>query len=150
MSKTLFSKRLSKELRDLNTNPLEGVSIEEAEDFKRWRLRVLGAPGTLYEGEQFRLEFRFTPSYPLESPEVLFVRPDIPIHPQVYSNGHICLNILYKDWSPVQTVAQVCLSIQSMLSSCTKKELPPDNDLYVKSAQSSPKKTAWAFHDDTV
>ncbi|CAO3649600.1 unnamed protein product [Cunninghamella blakesleeana] len=82
--------------------------------------------------EEFKLEFRFSPSYPLESPEV-------------YSNGHICLNILYKDWSPVQTVAQVCLSIQSMLSSCTKKELPPDNDLYIKSAHHSPKKTAWAF-----
>ncbi|KAI8100010.1 ubiquitin-conjugating enzyme/RWD-like protein [Halteromyces radiatus] len=141
MAKTLFSKRLSKELRDLNTNPLEGVYIDEADDFTRWRLRIVGAPGTIYENEEFKLEFRFTPSYPLESPEVLFIRPYVP----VYSNGHICLNILYKDWSPVQTVAQVCLSIQSMLSSCTKKELPPDNDLYIRSAHASPKKTAWAF-----
>ncbi|KAI9280580.1 ubiquitin-conjugating enzyme/RWD-like protein [Umbelopsis sp. AD052] len=119
-----------------------------------WIILIVGAPGTLYEGEHFKLEFHFTPSYPLESPEVLFIKPFVPIHPQfppfqqIYSNGHICLNILYRDWSPVQTVAQVCLSIQSMLSSCTKKasiELPPDNDLYVKNAKSSPKKTSWAF-----
>ncbi|KAI8139577.1 ubiquitin-conjugating enzyme/RWD-like protein [Fennellomyces sp. T-0311] len=150
MAKPLFTKRLTKELRDLATNPPEGVTIEDANDFKRWQLRIKGALGTLYEGEEFGLEFRFSPSYPLESPEVMFVRPRVPIHPQIYSNGHICLNILYKDWSPVQTVAHVCLSIQSMLSSCTKKELPPDNDLYIKSAHSSPKKTAWAFHDENV
>ncbi|KAI7875944.1 ubiquitin-conjugating enzyme [Lichtheimia hyalospora FSU 10163] len=150
MARPLYSKRLSKELRDLAANPPEGVSVEDANDFKRWKLRICGAPGTLYEGEEFDLEFRFTPEYPLESPEVLFVQPRVPIHPQIYSNGHICLNILYKDWSPVQTVAQVCLSIQSMLSSCAKKERPPDNDLYVKSAHASPKKTAWAFHDESV
>ncbi|CAO3653684.1 unnamed protein product [Cunninghamella echinulata] len=102
-------------------------------------IKLFGAPGTIYENEEFKLEFRFSPSYPLESPEIYSSSST------VYSNGHICLNILYKDWSPVQTVAQVCLSILSMLSSCTKKELPPDNDLYIKSAHSSPKKTAWAF-----
>ncbi|CAO3593835.1 unnamed protein product [Absidia cylindrospora] len=83
MAKSLFTKRLSKELRDLNTNPIEGVLIEEADDFKKWRLQLTGAPGTIYENEEFKLEFRFTPSYPLESPEVLFIRPYIPIHPHV-------------------------------------------------------------------
>ncbi|KAI7868528.1 ubiquitin-conjugating enzyme/RWD-like protein, partial [Spinellus fusiger] len=111
-----------------------------------WRLWIKGAPNTLYETLMMNSsQFRFSPSYPLESPEVLFILPDVPVHPHVYSNGHICLNILYKDWSPVQTVSQICLSIQSMLSSCTKKEYPPDNDVYVKSARASPKKTTWAF-----
>ncbi|RUS30643.1 hypothetical protein BC938DRAFT_479125 [Jimgerdemannia flammicorona] len=103
-----------------------------------WRLSLEGAADTLYA-------FQFTPSYPLESPEVVFMFPNVPVHPhhltksfpsmrqyqpcrchmlrlhKIYSNGHICLNILYKDWSPVQTVAQVCLSILSMLSSSTRK-----------------------------
>ncbi|KAI8994561.1 putative ubiquitin-conjugating enzyme E2 W-like protein [Pilobolus umbonatus] len=150
---SLYTKRLTKELRDLSQNPPEGVIIDEAENYKIWKIRLCGAVGTLYEGEQFKLEFRFTPQYPLEAPDVVFIKPCVPIHPQyvgisiihVYSNGHICLNILYRDWSPVQTVAQVCLSILSMLSSCTKKELPPDNDLYVRGASASPKKTTWAF-----
>ncbi|KAL0139090.1 ubiquitin-conjugating enzyme/RWD-like protein [Mucor lusitanicus] len=138
---SIFTKRLTKELKDLNTNPPEGVVVEEADNLKSWKIKLIGAAGTIYEGEEFKLEFRFTPQYPLEAPDVVFVRPFVPI----YSNGHICLNILYKDWSPVQTVAHVCLSIISMISSCTKKELPPDNDLYIKSASASPKKTAWAF-----
>ncbi|KAI8984264.1 ubiquitin-conjugating enzyme/RWD-like protein [Mycotypha africana] len=131
---SIFTKRLTKELKDLNQKPPEGVEIEEAESFKKWKLRLTGAPGTIYE-------FRFTPQYPLEAPDVVFVRPHVPI----YSNGHICLNILYKDWSPVQTVAHVCLSIISMMSSCKKKELPPDNDMYIQLAAKSPKKTPWAF-----
>ncbi|CAG8851546.1 34659_t:CDS:2, partial [Racocetra persica] len=69
--------------------------------------------GTLYAGERFTLEFRFTPNYPMESPE----------------------------WSPVLSVRSVCLSIQSMLSSCTTKEPPPDNNHYVKTAKASPKQT---------
>jgi ubiquitin-conjugating enzyme E2 W len=29
-----------------------------------------GAQGTLYEGEQFQLQFKFSPKYPFDSPEV--------------------------------------------------------------------------------
>lgn len=54
-------------------------------------------------------------------------RPEIPIHPHVYSNGVICLDLLSNGngWSPVQSVESVCMSIQSMLTGNTKNGTPP-------------------------
>ncbi|ORE04847.1 UBC-like protein [Rhizopus microsporus var. microsporus] len=90
---SLYSKRLTKELRDLQKNPPEGVEVEEASNFLKWTLCLTGARGSVYEGEKFKLEFRFTPQYPLEAPEVVFIRPYVPIHPQLVTgtNGGTCL-----------------------------------------------------------
>ncbi|KAI9203183.1 ubiquitin-conjugating enzyme/RWD-like protein [Polychytrium aggregatum] len=142
----IFAKRLTKELRDLKNSPPHGIELQDpGDDMSCWKIKVYGASGTIYSGEVFVLQFKFMGSYPLDSPEVIFIE-SIPIHPHVYSNGHICLSILYDQWSPALTVSSVCLSIQSMLSSCTKKERPPDNNMYILTAKKSPKSAHWAFH----
>jgi hypothetical protein len=46
------------------------------------------------QGEIFALRFTFTDRYPMESPEVVFVVNEefqAPLHPHVYSNGHVSL-----------------------------------------------------------
>ena len=49
----------------------------------------------------------------------------IPIHPHIYTNGIICLDLLgTAGWSPVQSVESVCMSIQSMLTGNNKNERP--------------------------
>ncbi|CAN1813993.1 Probable ubiquitin-conjugating enzyme E2 16 [Linum perenne] len=88
----------------------------------------------------------------MEAPQVLVLLASSPLHPHIYSNGHICLDILYDSWSPAMTVSSVCISIVSMLSSSTVKQRPEDNDRYVKNCRNgrSPKETRWWFHDDKV
>lgn len=38
-----------------------------------WTINMQGAEGTLYDGEQFQLQFKFGTSYPFESPEVNYL-----------------------------------------------------------------------------
>jgi ubiquitin-protein ligase len=55
---------------------------------------------------------------------VTFVPPS-PVHPHIYSNGHICLDILYDGpnggWSPALTINKLALSLRSMLASNSDK-----------------------------
>ncbi|CAN8075893.1 unnamed protein product [Agarophyton chilense] len=145
-------RRLTRELTEwsVKTPPVPGMSVSETDRVDEWLVTVTGAAGSVYENEKYTLRFVFPSDYPMEAPEVVFLQPT-PRHPHVYSNGHICLNVLYDGWSPALTVTSVCLSIVSMLSSATKKGVPPDNDTYIRNCQGrSPKQTRWMFHDDHV
>ncbi|KAG1953878.1 ubiquitin-conjugating enzyme E2 W [Pimephales promelas] len=148
-----MQKRLQKELLALQNDPPPGMTLNEKSvqnTITQWIVDMEGASGTLYEGEKFQLLFKFSGRYPFDSPQVMFTGDNIPVHPHVYSNGHICLSILTEDWSPALSVQSVCLSIISMLSSCKEKRRPPDNSFYVRTCNKNPKKTKWWYHDDTL
>ncbi|GAA96347.1 uncharacterized protein L969DRAFT_95466 [Mixia osmundae IAM 14324] len=153
MSNRLFTKRLTKELTDLrNGSCPAGCGLISTEDLQEWIISIT-VFDSIYEGEQFALRFRFSSGYPIDSPEVVFLTTapyKSPEHPHIYSNGHICASILGNGWSPVLNVSSICLTLQSMLASCKKKERPPDNERYVKRAPFSPKQTQFVYHDDSV
>lgn len=145
-------KRLARELILLKTDPPAGIILETESVScvtNCWIITIHGANGTVFAGEKFTLEVKFTPRYPFEAPIVVFTG-NPPMHPHVYSNGHICLSILTDDWSPALSIESICLSILSMLSSCTEKGRPPGNDFYVQTCHKDPRKTQWWYHDDKV
>lgn len=136
-----------------------GLELEDCEVLTDWVVKMVGAKGTVYEGEIYRVRVRFHADYPNKPPEVTFMRP-APVHEHIYSDGKICLNILYSDWEPkqdvrpapphlslslratpsssVRQVKSCCLSLLSMLSSAKKKTRPPDNDSTVVMSQACP------------
>ncbi|KAF2186998.1 ubiquitin conjugating enzyme [Zopfia rhizophila CBS 207.26] len=149
------SKRLSKELSKLHDHLPPGIELIQADDFAEWLMdiRVIDS-NPLYQDEVYRLKFSFSQSYPIEAPEVVFVKDathPIPWHPHVYSNGIICLDLLDRQgWSPVHNVESICVSLQSMLTSNTKKERPPGDEQFVKYNTQRPRDINFVFHDNQV
>lgn len=149
MSLAFRTRRLLRELRQLKLSTSRNVQLDATDDIDKWMVRIRGVEDTLYANEEFTLLFEFPNEYPIEPPVVTFTG-EAPVHPHVYSNGHICLSILYNYWCPVLTVDSICQSILSMLSSCDKKTRPDRDKVYVKQAKTSPKDTIWIFDDHLI
>jgi ubiquitin-conjugating enzyme E2 W len=142
-------RRLTRELEDLNQNRHNIFQVDlRREDLMLWHVTFNGASDSLYSGETFTLQFKFDSGYPIESPEVTFINVP-PVHEHIYSNGYICLSILYSGWTASMRVESVVLSIISMLSSATEKKKPPNDEGFAESVRNrSPKSLNWIFDDD--
>ena len=151
--------RLNKELADLKTFKAFTVKVDDNNP-RIWYVSFKGAENTLYANEDFTLQFKFSNEYvslnyiikyiqPIDSPEVIFIG-HIPTHEHIYSNGFICLSILYNEWSPALRVSSVCLSILSMLSSAKVKKKPHGDAEFSARHYTGPKQIRWFFDDETV
>ncbi|MCL7044544.1 hypothetical protein MKW94_018800 [Papaver nudicaule] len=73
-----------------------------AEDMFHWQTTIMGPPDSPYAGV-FLVTIHFPPDYPFKPPKTKV------FHPNINSNGSICLDILKEQWSPALTISKVLL-----------------------------------------
>ncbi|XP_043742895.1 ubiquitin-conjugating enzyme E2 D4 isoform X1 [Cervus elaphus] len=107
-------KRIQKELTDLQRDPPAQCSAGPVgDDLFHWQATIMGPNDSPYQGGVFFLTIHFPTDYPFKPPKVVFTTKIY--HPNINSNGSICLDILRSQWSPALTVSKVLLSICSLL-----------------------------------
>eukprot|EP00164_Ancoracysta_twista_P000706 GFYU01000931.1.p1 GENE.GFYU01000931.1~~GFYU01000931.1.p1 ORF type:complete len:149 (-),score=41.25 GFYU01000931.1:466-912(-) len=122
-------KRITKELKDLQKDPPSHCSAgPDGDDLFRWKGTIMGPPDSPYQSGVFNLNIHFPADYPFKPPKISFATKIY--HPNVNSNGGICLDILRDQWSPALTISKVLLSICSLLT-----DPNPDDPLVPEIAQ---------------
>jgi len=109
------TKRLQRELMELMLSGDKGISaFPEGDNLFRWIGTIEGPKDTIYDGLKFKLTLDFTAKYPYVAPVVQFVTTCF--HPNIDSEGNICLDILKDKWTALYDVRTVLISIQSLLN----------------------------------
>ena len=100
--------------QDLQKDPPTSCSAGPAgDDLFHWQATIMGPQDSPYQGGVFFVLIHFPPDYPFKPPKVNFQTKVY--HPNINSQGSICLDILKEQWSPALTIAKVLLSICSLL-----------------------------------
>ncbi|KAG7277437.1 hypothetical protein CRUP_016340 [Coryphaenoides rupestris] len=135
-------KRIQKELNDLQRDPPAQCSAGPVgEDLFHWQATIMGPSDSPYQGGVFFLTIHFPTDYPFKPPKIAFTTKIY--HPNINSNGSICLDILRSQWSPALTVSKVLLSICSLLCDPNPDDpLVPDIAHLYKADKSRYNKTA--------
>lgn len=109
--------------KDPPTNCSAGPQKESDQFF--WQATIMGPADSPFDGGVFFLNIHFPTDYPFKPPKFQFVTKIY--HPNINSNGSICLDILKDQWSPALTVSKVLLSISSLLTDANPDDpLVPD------------------------
>ncbi|XP_025982005.1 ubiquitin-conjugating enzyme E2-17 kDa isoform X1 [Glycine max] len=99
-------KRINMELKDLQKDPPASCSAGPvANDMFHWQATIMGPIDSPFAGGVFLVSIHFPPDYPFKPPKVSF-RTKV-FHPNINSNGSICLDILKEQWSAVLTISKV-------------------------------------------
>lgn len=109
-------KRLRRELDRILKEPIQGCTARlrgNGNNIFEWEAFIEGPKDSVYENGLFRLTLTFSKDYPIKPPTVLFKTKIY--HCNINQTGHICLDILKGNWSPILTISKILISIVSLL-----------------------------------
>ncbi|XP_069773631.1 ubiquitin-conjugating enzyme E2 D4-like isoform X3 [Narcine bancroftii] len=101
----MAQRRIDKEYQDLERDPPALCSAGPVgDDYFHWQATIMGPSDSPYQGGVFFLNIHFPSDYPFKPPKVSFTTKIY--HPNINSNGSICLDILRSQWSPALTLSK--------------------------------------------
>ncbi|KAK9290988.1 hypothetical protein L1049_009170 [Liquidambar formosana] len=107
-------KQLAKELKNLDETPPEGIKVVvNDDDFSIIYADVEGPAGTPYENGVFRMKLLLSHDFPHSPPKGYFLTKIF--HPNIATNGEICVNTLKKDWNPSLGLRHVLIVVRCLL-----------------------------------
>ncbi|KAL3876355.1 hypothetical protein ACJMK2_034213 [Sinanodonta woodiana] len=107
-------RQVAKELSDLARDPPEGIKVFlNEEDITDIQASIEGPAGTPYAGGVFRMKLVLGKNFPNEPPKGFFLTKIF--HPNVASNGEICVNTLKKDWKAELGLKHILLTVKCLL-----------------------------------
>ncbi|RIB29720.1 ubiquitin-conjugating enzyme E2 [Gigaspora rosea] len=84
------------------------------EDLFHWQASIFGPTKSSYQDGVFFLDIHFPTNYPFQPPKVYFTTKVY--HPNINSNGSICIDVLASGWSPALSISKVLLCIWFLLT----------------------------------
>ncbi len=102
--------RLAKDFADLELPPHTTLNFTDEKSKMRFEVCYdLTYEECLWKGGKYKFTFEVPYAYPMEPPKA---KCETPIyHPNIDTQGNVCLNILRQDWKPV-------LNVYSVIAGC--------------------------------
>ncbi|KAL2760750.1 hypothetical protein ACRALDRAFT_1059504 [Sodiomyces alcalophilus JCM 7366] len=123
----MAQKRLMSELQTLQKEKWVHVDVDER-NFLQWKIGLMVVnPDSVFNGAYLKATMTFSSEYPYHPPTFRFDSKKI-VHPNIYTDGNLCISILHRPgedeqsgeqacerWSPLQGVESVLRSVLLLL-----------------------------------
>ncbi|TFK72177.1 UBC-like protein [Pluteus cervinus] len=108
-------RRIQRELANIATQPIEGITVEPKEDnIFEWQCAIKADSESPYKNGTFRFNLSLPPNFPFKAPTVTFTTKIY--HPGINEEGSICVPILRDEWKPSASLATVLAIIQEKVN----------------------------------
>jgi len=103
--------RAMKDVAEFTSTP--GITVNFPDPTNIMMFFVLIKPNDgLYKFAEFKFSVNILSSYPYDPPKVHCETPIY--HPNIDTEGHVCLNILREDWTPVLNLGSVLFGLMTL------------------------------------
>lgn len=110
--------RLLAEQKNMRKDRKYMFFAKPTKNIKIWEAGFPGPNIPLYQNSYYLVKIEFNDKYPYQSPRVVFKYPVY--HPNVYTNGDVCLSIFQNGWKASFTINNILYGLQQLLANPNK------------------------------